>query len=108
MIAVVRSAIPADRAPVRPAARVRVVSSTPLICSALSAMRRTEGLPYLLADRLRPDAGRFAADAAGAAAGAVVEAASCLRSEEHTSELQSRGHLVCRLLLDKKKTHKAY
>src|SRR5690625_5328750 len=27
-----------------------------------------------------------------------------LRSEEHTSELQSRGHLVCRLLLEKKKT----
>src|SRR5690625_7081127 len=26
------------------------------------------------------------------------------RSEEHTSELQSRGHLVCRLLLEKKKT----
>src|SRR5690625_6325235 len=26
------------------------------------------------------------------------------RSEEHTSELQSRGHLVCRLLHDKKKT----
>src|SRR5437870_11471141 len=26
----------------------------------------------------------------------------CLRSEEHTSELQSRGHLVCRLLLEKK------
>src|SRR5690625_5633638 len=28
------------------------------------------------------------------------------RSEEHTSELQSRGHLVCRLLLEKKKTHR--
>src|SRR5690625_2715889 len=28
---------------------------------------------------------------------------SKLRSEEHTSELQSRGHLVCRLLLEKKK-----
>src|SRR2546422_2256304 len=27
-----------------------------------------------------------------------------LRSEEHTSELQSRLHLVCRLLLEKKKT----
>src|SRR5437870_9169639 len=27
-----------------------------------------------------------------------------VRSEEHTSELQSRGHLVCRLLLEKKKT----
>src|SRR5690625_5574823 len=30
--------------------------------------------------------------------------AKAIRSEEHTSELQSRGHLVCRLLLDKKKT----
>src|SRR5690625_6197328 len=28
-----------------------------------------------------------------------------LRSEEHTSELQSRGHLVCRLLLEKKKKY---
>src|SRR5258708_13118737 len=27
------------------------------------------------------------------------------RSEEHTSELQSPDHLVCRLLLEKKKTH---
>src|SRR2546428_10280437 len=27
------------------------------------------------------------------------------RSEEHTSELQSRSDLVCRLLLEKKKTH---
>src|SRR5439155_20954268 len=27
------------------------------------------------------------------------------RSEEHTSELQSRGHLVCRLLLEKKTTN---
>src|SRR5690554_7493609 len=30
----------------------------------------------------------------------------CLRSEEHTSELQSRPHLVCRLLLEKKKKKK--
>src|SRR5690554_7348573 len=29
-----------------------------------------------------------------------------LRSEEHTSELQSRPHLVCRLLLEKKKKNK--
>src|SRR2546428_10152978 len=28
-----------------------------------------------------------------------------MRSEEHTSELQSRSDLVCRLLLEKKKTH---
>src|SRR5437870_1844781 len=30
-----------------------------------------------------------------------------VRSEEHTSELQSRGHIVCRLLLEKKKNPKA-
>src|SRR5690625_5936006 len=31
------------------------------------------------------------------------------RSEEHTSELQSRGHLVCRLLLEKKQNkHQTY
>src|SRR5437870_10349042 len=30
------------------------------------------------------------------------------RSEEHTSELQSRGHLVCRLLLEKKKIQLNY
>src|SRR5437870_10838973 len=36
--------------------------------------------------------------------GRVAEAAwRVMRSEEHTSELQSRGHLVCRLLLEKKK-----
>src|SRR5690625_6895792 len=28
-----------------------------------------------------------------------------IRSEEHTSELQSHGHLVCRLLLEKKNLH---
>src|SRR5687768_17950470 len=32
--------------------------------------------------------------------------AGLARSEEHTSELQSRLHLVCRLLLEKKKTYK--
>src|SRR3989442_8329641 len=31
-----------------------------------------------------------------------------VRSEEHTSELQSRPHLVCRLLLEKKKTQLHY
>src|SRR2546429_886653 len=31
--------------------------------------------------------------------------AQAVRSEEHTSELQSRLHLVCRLLLEKKKKH---
>src|SRR5258708_29149073 len=32
-----------------------------------------------------------------------IEGRGCQRSEEHTSELQSPDHLVCRLLLEKKK-----
>src|SRR5690625_5659038 len=37
---------------------------------------------------------------------AVMHTAAVTRSEEHTSELQSRGHLVCRLMLEQKKhTH---
>src|SRR5690625_6568160 len=32
----------------------------------------------------------------------AIQAAATPRSEEHTSELQSRGHLVCRLLHEKK------
>src|SRR5207253_8994441 len=34
---------------------------------------------------------------------AEIQGDPIVRSEEHTSELQSRGHLVCRLLLEKKK-----
>src|SRR5437870_6494560 len=45
----------------------------------------------LSTDRAKPQAGR-----------------SSPRSEEHTSELQSRGHLVCRLLLEKKKKNNEY
>src|SRR3989449_3570391 len=37
---------------------------------------------------------------------AAVRARPVARSEEHTSELQSRLHLVCRLLLEKKKKYK--
>src|SRR5687768_18199149 len=42
-------------------------------------------------------------DALMVAKRACGEASQDLRSEEHTSELQSRLHLVCRLLLEKKK-----
>src|SRR2546422_7512560 len=38
----------------------------------------------------------------------AVDALRSARSEEHTSELQSRLHLVCRLLLEKKKKKKKY
>src|SRR2546422_3989269 len=38
----------------------------------------------------------------------IRERAMGMRSEEHTSELQSRLHLVCRLLLEKKKKQHSY
>src|SRR5690625_6068864 len=44
-----------------------------------------------------------AIDMALGAFGYSVDDKDEIRSEEHTSELQSRGHLVCRLLLEKKK-----
>src|SRR5207253_10853604 len=56
-----------------------------------------------LVDAVQP----LARPARGARLGAeAVRQADVLpRSEEHTSELQSRGHLVCRLLLEKKKNN---
>src|SRR2546422_4491962 len=39
----------------------------------------------------------------GERAAEIVHIGQAVRSEEHTSELQSRLHLVCRLLLEKKK-----
>src|SRR5439155_19209819 len=45
--------------------------------------------------------------ARGRSSSTPVESLNLLRSEEHTSELQSRGHLVCRLLLEKKNKHSA-
>src|SRR3712207_8148225 len=62
----------------------------------------------VLDDRLAVTRGLGEADGAGddGAEDAVgEEAANLLRSEEHTSELQSRQYLVCRLLLEKKKKH---
>src|SRR2546430_10813538 len=43
----------------------------------------------------------------GSALGAVI-AGRLARSEEHTSELQSQSNIVCRLLLEKKKTYMQY
>src|SRR3989449_8332884 len=54
--------------------------------------------------RAKPESARPPGRAGNASSGASATApAACPRSEEHTSELQSRLHLVCRLLLEKKK-----
>src|SRR2546429_5253964 len=54
-----------------------------------------------------PDSGRETCSTAATPAATTTSYASpsVTRSEEHTSELQSRLHLVCRLLLEKKKPH---
>src|SRR5690554_7769382 len=72
--------------------------------------RPAGALPHGGAPGIAGDLGRFRLLRAGQPerrpAGAVGGAAGstrCHRSEEHTSELQSRPHLVCRLLLEKKK-----
>src|SRR3712207_7795176 len=63
---------------------------------------REDGEPVESEQGPRPRRRRLRADDAvpGVHLDDVVEA----RSEEHTSELQSRQYLVCRLLLEKKKT----
>src|SRR5438105_11763262 len=55
-----------------------------------------------------PPAGQLSAATAPASSQPVVRVSieTLIRSEEHTSELQSRVDLVCRLLLEKKKNEK--
>src|SRR3712207_7459128 len=59
--------------------------------------------PRALGARFRPSAGSGAPGACTPPA-PVAHPRQAGRSEEHTSELQSRQYLVCRLLLEKKKT----
>src|SRR5256884_5644593 len=59
-------------------------------------IRKAEAIPYLETTRTMNKYGKIRA--------VVIESGrDKKRSEEHTSELQSRLHLVCRLLLEKKK-----
>src|SRR3712207_6943636 len=56
---------------------------------------------YVACGRVVPE--RIASIVTGVATGCTLAGAALVRSEEHTSELQSRQYLVCRLLLEKKK-----
>src|SRR5690625_4484375 len=60
------------------------------------------GHPQGVGPHPEPGTPRGWAAAMGALRDAQSQLAAERRSEEHTSELQSRGHLVCRLLLEKK------
>src|SRR5690625_6098474 len=68
---------------------------------------RSTLFPYTTLFRSLTQAGSSSAASACSASAAACSRSpptEARRSEEHTSELQSRGHLVCRLLLEKKKT----
>src|SRR3712207_8422011 len=84
-----RSARPAPRAPRVP--RKRGAEGNASLKSSVDVQRRRFRNVEGATERGKRDAGRGTRDAGW-------------RSEEHTSELQSRQYLVCRLLLEKKKT----
>src|SRR2546425_5113982 len=63
----------------------------------------TNALPISFAPLHPAQRARALRRGAGEQAGARADSGGDLRSEEHTSELQSLAYLVCRLLLEKKK-----
>src|SRR2546422_7481536 len=66
---------------------------------------RSTLFPYTTLFRSRVEPARFVSEPGGFTACPLDRSPKLrhVRSEEHTSELQSRLHLVCRLLLEKKK-----
>src|SRR2546429_3345661 len=85
--------------------------------SSMFTMEETETLPSLMASAAMCEWQSIIpgitncpeASITCAPVGALMDwpTSAILRSEEHTSELQSRLHLVCRLLLEKKKIQNA-
>src|SRR2546429_5015395 len=83
--------------------------STPFPYTTLFRSAHDPGPAAPAADRALPAPERATyAAAVQRAAPSVVNIYTERRSEEHTSELQSRLHLVCRLLLEKKKDTMTY
>src|SRR2546430_12396166 len=68
---------------------------------------RSTLFPYTTLFRSRLALGEMELNSANKTAG-MTHLQALERSEEHTSELQSQSNLVCRLLLEKKKTTQTY
>src|SRR5690349_23591515 len=84
-------------------ARIGILPATPATCAASVISARRRGSPV-------GPASHTLVAASTSFFGAAIAPVPSARSEEHTSELQSRRDLVCRLLLEKKKkshTHTA-
>src|SRR5687768_17999056 len=73
------------------------------LCGRMQADGRIEDMDVTLLDPHGGDLGGFFM-----LHGSAEQCSALPRSEEHTSELQSRLHLVCRLLLEKKKKNKIH
>src|SRR2546429_5837289 len=75
--------------------------------SGIVRLLRAYGVQRVLGTDRNPQAVTrlIAAGGEGVTLESLMQRADIVRSEEHTSELQSRLHLVCRLLLEKKKIH---
>src|SRR5690625_7004086 len=83
---------------------VTVVSWSPVVGLSTSAVSAAAARSTAAGSTTAVASASASCWSATSAAGPTTTVASA-RSEEHTSELQSRGHLVCRLLLDKKNVH---
>src|SRR5439155_27092370 len=81
--------------PLRLLGRAHLIAPT-----AVPAQRKPAGLPR---PRGQISKSKMTMDSMLGKTSVFTRLWSGCRSEEHTSELQSRGHLVCRLLLEKKK-----
>src|SRR5437660_11960639 len=96
---------------VSPAVRFCALSDVPVLCSVLFFFFSM--IPRPPRSTLFPYTTLFRSEEASRLGLGIRNLCFCAgrsyqkhkRSEEHTSELQSRGHLVCRLLLEKKKNN---
>src|SRR5438552_14092216 len=87
---------------IRPPPRSTLFPYTTLFRSQMAAMRKQSALERTV-ETLSGEIGRIVAERQDLRAAGASAEVQVLRSEEHTSELQSPDHLVCRLLLEKKK-----
>src|SRR3712207_8732442 len=81
----------------------RLAEQSALLKATLENM--SQGIMMVAADGSVPVLNRRAIELLDLPLDLIASEPTAQRSEEHTSELQSRQYLVCRLLLEKKKYH---